>query len=148
MTLRKMYLVPAEHYDSSRHRRQPPPPPPVKPLTGVKTKRVAKRGKTGNRHPHVKWVAKRTNQLEADMTESELIHRIADLLRKVMPQPTPQNTPHRHPQPNRVPKPKRWIYQRRRSGRRRHPWVTRASVTRCRNVGLAEEGRFRNVQFR
>ena len=69
MTLRKMYLVPANDYDARRlHSKRPPPPvklpPPPQP---VKTKRVTKRRKTASQHPYDKWVALRTKLLEADI---------------------------------------------------------------------------------
>ena len=64
MTLRKMYLVSAADYDRGRLH----PQPPAKPRPDIKTKRVAKRGKT-DKHPHDKWVALPTKLLEADMNE-------------------------------------------------------------------------------
>ena len=82
MTLSKMYLVPTTDYNSDRLN---PPPPPVNPRPSVKTKLVAKRGKTDKQHPYDKWVALRTILLEADSNESDLIHRFADFLRKVLP---------------------------------------------------------------
>ena len=93
MTLRKMYLVAADDYDVSRLHSQPPPPP-----TPVKTKRVTKRSRrTASQHPHDKWVALRTELLEADIKQSKLIHMFADFLCKVLPQPAPQNTSQLHP---------------------------------------------------
>ena len=93
MTLLKIYLVPAGDYERSRTQTQPQPPPPVKPRPNVKTKRVANRGKTNKQHPHDRWVALRTKLLGADINESDLIHRFADFLRKVLPQPAPQKAP-------------------------------------------------------
>ncbi len=91
MTLRKMYLVPAEHYEHGR----PQPPPPMKSRPSVKTKRAAKR--KVKKHSHDKWVALRTKLMEANMKESDLISRFADFLRKVLPQPTPPEAPLIHP---------------------------------------------------
>ena len=86
MTLRKMYLVPAEDYDRGRgHSQTPPLPPPVIPRTDVKTKRVAKRRLTDYQYPHCKWVVLRKKLLEADINETELIHRFAEFLRRVLP---------------------------------------------------------------
>ena len=90
MTLRKMYLVTAADYDASRLQSKTPPPPQP-----MKTKRVTKRRKTASQHPHDKWVALRTKQLEDDIKETELIHRFADFLSKLLPQPAPQKTPQR-----------------------------------------------------
>ena len=93
MALRKMYLVQAERYD---HSRPPSQPPPVKSRPGVKTKRVAKKGKPGKQHPHYKWVALRTKLLEADINDSDLINRIVDFLHKVLPQPVPHKATQCH----------------------------------------------------
>ena len=91
-----MYLVPAADNDSSRLHTHPQPSPPVKPRPRLKMRHVAKRGMTDNQHPHDKWVALRTKLLEADITVSDLIHKFAVFLRKVLPQPAPQKTPQRH----------------------------------------------------
>ena len=85
-----MYLVPAADYDAVRLLSQPPPP--------VKAKRETERSrKTASQHPHDKWIALRTKLLEADINGAVLIHRFADFLRKVLPQPAPKKTPQRHP---------------------------------------------------
>ena len=102
MTLRKMYLVLAEQYEHNRPQPQPsiqlPPPPPVTTRPSVKTKRVAKKmKKNGTHHPHNKRVALRTKLLEADIKETDLIHRFADFLRKVLPQSKLQMAPQQHP---------------------------------------------------
>ena len=81
MTLRKMYLVPAAAYDARRLRSQALPKPPP-----VTTKRATKRsGRTASQHPHEKWLAVRKKLLEADITEADLMHSFAEILRKVLP---------------------------------------------------------------
>ena len=54
-------------------------------------------GRTDKQHLHDKWVALRTKLLETDITDTGLIHKFADFLCKVSPQPAPQKTPQRHP---------------------------------------------------
>ena len=101
MTLRKMYLVPAEQYEHSHPQSQPlpqSPRPPVKSRPSIKTKRVAKKMKKNvTPHPHDKWVALRTKLLEVHIKETDLIHRFTDFLRKVLPQAAPQKTPQQRP---------------------------------------------------
>ena len=95
-----MYLVPAENYDHSRPQSQPLPPLPVKLRPNLKTKRVAKKGKTDIKHPHDKWVVLCTKLLEADIKESPIfcpMYCHNPLPRK------PRNYTH---QLNRVPKSK------------------------------------------
>ncbi len=91
MTLRKMYLVPAEHYERGRPQ---PPRPPMKSRPSVKTKRAAKRNV--KQHSHDKWVALRTKLMESNMKESD-ISRFVDFLRKVLPQPTTHEATPIHP---------------------------------------------------
>ena len=55
-------------------------------------------------HSHDKWVALRPKMLEADMKETELIGVFADILRKVLSQSRPQNTPQHHPKIEHIPK--------------------------------------------
>ena len=99
MTLRKMYLLPAAAYDARLLRSQPPPQPPP-----VKTKRATKRsGRTSSQNPHDKWVALRTKLLEADITEADLMHRCADFLRRVLPQPAPPKAGQRLPSYEQLP---------------------------------------------
>ena len=99
MTLRKMYLVPAAAYDAGLLRSQSPQHPPVM------TKRVTERsGRAASQHPHDKWVALRTKLLEAEITEADLMHRFADFLRKVLPQPTPPKAPQCLPSAEQRPK--------------------------------------------
>ena len=93
MTLRKIYLVPAATYDTHRPRSHPPPQPPP-----VKTKRATKRrGRTASQHPHDKWVALRAKLFEADITKADLMHKFAEFLRKVLPQPPPPKAEQRLP---------------------------------------------------
>ena len=54
-------------------------------------------------HHHYKLVALRTKLLKADINETELIHRFADFLRKVLPQSAPQREP-QHPLTETRPK--------------------------------------------
>ena len=71
----------------------------------MKTKRVSKRsGRTASQHPHDEWVGLRTKLLEAYYTEADLMHRFADFLRKVLPQPTPPKAPQRLPSAKQRPK--------------------------------------------
>ena len=96
MTLLKMYLLLAADYDAGRLRSKPPPQPPP-----VRTKRVTERsGRTTSQHPHDEWVVLRTKLLEADITEADLIHRFADFLRKVLPQPAPRRNRNVSPRPS------------------------------------------------
>jgi hypothetical protein len=53
--------------------------------TGIKTKRKAKRKNGRHQNSHDKWVALRTKMREVDIREEGLIRRLADFLRKVMP---------------------------------------------------------------
>ena len=144
-----MYLVPADQYEHSPPQPQPPPPSPpptpVKTRSSVKTKCVAKKIKKKNitQHPHDKCVALCIKLLEADIKETDLIHRFADFPHKVLPQAAHQTTPQRHPPTEPRPKiemvdiaatPQLSHYH---SGRSFHLWVMRASVSRCRNVALA-----------
>ena len=55
-------------------------------------------------HSHDKLVALRPNMVEADIEETELIGVFADILRKVLPQSRPQNTPQHHPKIEHIPK--------------------------------------------
>ena len=80
-----MYLVPAAAHHAGHLRTQPhlqPPPVKTKPVTKTS-------GRTASQHPHYKWVALRTKLLEADITEADIMHRFAEFLRKVLPQPPP-----------------------------------------------------------
>ena len=60
--------------------------------------------KNVTQHTHDKWLALRTKLLEADIKETDLIHRIAEFLRKILRQSAPQKTPHQHPQTETHPK--------------------------------------------
>ena len=105
MTLRKMYLVPAADDDNSSPYTQPPPPPPQeKRRPRVRKGRAAKRERTDNRHPHDKCVALHRKLVEAGINESEIIHRLADFLRKVLPPPAIQKTPQRQLSAEQRPK--------------------------------------------
>ena len=42
--------------------------------------------------------------MEADITEADLMHRLADFLRKVLPPPAPQKAPQRLPTAEKCPK--------------------------------------------
>ena len=101
MTIRKMYLVPAEQYEYSHPQSKPLPQSPpalVKSRPSIKANRVAKKmKKIVTPHPHYKWVALFTKLLEADMKETDLIHRFADFLRKVLPKASPQKAPQQRP---------------------------------------------------
>ena len=89
MTLRKMYLFTAEHFQQSLPPTQSVPQSPLKKTgSSVKTKRVAK--KNVKQHSHDKWGALCTTMLEPDLKETELIRRFGDFLHKLLPQSTPQ----------------------------------------------------------
>ena len=97
-----MCLVPAEHYDHSRPQSLPPS---LKSRPSVKTTRVVKKGKTDKQDPHDKWVALRTKVLEADINESDLIHRLTlrYVVRRVLCAPFVDNCLLNAPQLNSVP---------------------------------------------
>ena len=79
-------------------RPQPQPPPPVKTRPSVKTKRVTKEIKNNvTTHPHDKWVALRTKLLDADIKETDFIHKFADFLHIVLSQAAPQKEPQQRP---------------------------------------------------
>ena len=100
-----MYLVTAEHYEHSQPQSQSLTSPPVKTRPIVKTKRVAKKMKKYvTKDPHDKWVSLHTKLLEADIKETDLIHRFADFLRKILPQSALQKTPRHRPQFETRPK--------------------------------------------
>ena len=92
MTLRKMYLLPAEHFEHSSPQTQPLPQPPNKKThPSIKTIRVAK--KIDKQHSHDKCIALRTKMLESDIKETELIRKFAEFLRKLLPQFAHKKTP-------------------------------------------------------
>lgn len=95
MALRKIYLVPAEDYVRDR-----PQSLPAKHRQNVKTRHVAKGVKIGKQHSHDKWVALRPILREAAITESDIIHKFADFLCKLLLVATPQ----RHSTPEQRPK--------------------------------------------
>jgi hypothetical protein len=59
----------------------------------VKTKRITKRNNGKYIHPHDKWIASRTKMREANLREGGRISRMADFLRKVLPDHTVERQP-------------------------------------------------------
>jgi hypothetical protein len=59
----------------------------------VKTKRIAKRRNGKYIHPHDKLTALRTKMRQVNLREEGLIRRMADFLRKVLPDYTAEHEP-------------------------------------------------------